>query len=245
MYQNRSYRNLWRGDNLVSFRVTVKETDLFIHARKYLQDITKELILKYRGYIEAYIDRYPDFLQTLKPWRTGGPMPVIIEDMVIASEKAGVGPMAAVAGAIAGHVGADLLSYTDEVVVENGGDIFFKINDPVTVGIFAGESPLSLRTGLHLDTGGKPISVCTSSGSIGHSLSLGKADAVCVVSTSCSLADAAATSIGNRVKSAAHIQTAIDFGKQIHGIRGIVVIISNEIGFWGDLEVVPLKREKG
>jgi ApbE superfamily uncharacterized protein (UPF0280 family) len=200
--------------------VTVKETDLFIHARKNLQDITKEQVLKYRGYIEAYIDRYPDFLQTLKPWRTGGPMP-------------------------AGHVGADLLSYTDEVVVENGGDIFFKINDPVTVGIFAGESPLSLRTGLHLDTGGKPISVCTSSGSIGHSLSLGKADAVCVVSTSCSLADAAATSIGNRVKSAAHIQTAIDFGKNIDGIRGIVVIISNEIGFWGDLKVVPIKREKG
>jgi ApbE superfamily uncharacterized protein (UPF0280 family) len=225
--------------------VVVKETDLFIHADKFLQDITKELILKYRGYIEAYLDRYPDFLQTLKPWGAGRPMPAIINDMVVASEKAGVGPMAAVAGAIAEHVGADLLSYTDEIVVENGGDIFFKTNDPVTIGIFAGKSPLSLRLGIHLDSGGKSMSVCTSSSSIGHSLSLGKADAVCVVSTSCSLADAAATSIGNRVKSAAHIQTAIDFGKNIEGIRGIVIIINDEIGFWGDLEIVPLKGEKG
>jgi len=245
MYQIRSYRSLWCGDNLVSFRVVVKETDLFIHASKFLQDITKELILKYRGYIETYLDRYPDFLQTLKPWRAAGPMPAIINDMVVASAKAGVGPMAAIAGAIAEHVGTDLLSYTDEVVVENGGDIFYKTNDPVTIGIFAGSSPLSLRTGIRLDSGGKSMSVCTSSGSIGHSLSLGKADAVCVVSRSCSLADAAATSIGNRVKAEAHIQTAIDFGKNIEGIRGIVVIISNEIGFWGDLEIVPLKREKG
>ena len=244
MYQNRSYRNLLHKDNLIAFRVVVNETDLFVHAIKPLEGITRELILKHRGYIEAYIKRYPEFVQTLKPWHVRGPAPVIINDMAAAGEMAGVGPMAAVAGAIAEHVGVDLLSHTDEVVVENGGDIFFKTNAPVTIGIFAGISPLSLRIGLRIDSREKPFSVCTSSGTVGHSLSLGKADAVCVLSDSCSLADAAATSIGNQVKSKAHIQPAIDFGKYIEGVSGLVVIMGDEIGMWGELEVVPLKEKR-
>jgi ApbE superfamily uncharacterized protein (UPF0280 family) len=241
MYQKRSYRNLTARENLVAFRVTVKETDLFVHAVKPLEEITRELILKHRGVIEAYIKRHPEFVKTLKPWRVSGPAPIIINNMASAGEKAGVGPMAAVAGAIAEHVGIDLLMHTDEVVVENGGDIFFKTNGPVTIGIFAGKSPISLGMGLRVDPGEKPLSVCTSSGTVGHSLSFGKADAVCVLSGSCSLADAAATSIGNQITSKAHIGSAIDFGKNIKGVDGIVVIMGNKIGMWGEMEVVRLK----
>jgi len=243
--RKRSYRNLISKDNLSAFRVTVKETDLFVRASASLEDITKELVLEQRGYIENYIKRYPEFARTLTPWRVTGLEPAIIGDMAAAGEKAGVGPMAAVAGAIAEHVGIDLLKYCNEVIVENGGDIFLKLDDPVTVGIFAGRSPLSLRMGLRMETMGKPMSICTSSGTVGHSLSLGNADAVCVVSDSCSLADAAATAIGNRVKSKTQIQNAVDFGKHIEGVKGIVVIIEDEVGMWGDLDVVPLKLEKG
>ena len=100
--------------------------------------------------------------------------------------------MAAVAGAIAEHVGGDLLSYTEEVIIENGGDVFIKTHGPVTVGVFAGNSPLSLRIGLRLNSMEAPLSVCTSSGTVGHSLSFGKADAVSVIARSCALADAAA-----------------------------------------------------
>jgi uncharacterized protein len=243
--QKRSYRNLISKADLVAFRVTVKETDLFVQASVPLEDITRELVLEKRGYIENYIRRYPEFARTLEPWRVSSFEPVIIGDMAVAGEKAGVGPMAAVAGAIAEHVGIDLLQYSREVVVENGGDIFLKSDVPVIVGIFAGKSRLSLRMGLRIESAGKPISICTSSGTVGHSLSLGKADAVCVVSESCCLADAAATSIGNRVKSKAHIQQAVDFGKLIEGVKGIVVIIEDEVGIWGDLKVVPLDLEKG
>ena len=243
--QKRSYRNLISKSNLVGFRVTVKETDLFVQASTLLEDITRELVLEKRGYIENYIIRHPEFARTLAPWRVTGFEPVIIGDMALAGEKAGVGPMAAVAGAIAEHVGIDLLQYSHEVVVENGGDVFLKSDDPVTVGIFAGRSPLSLCMGLRIESRGKPISICTSSGTVGHSLSMGNADAVCVVSDSCCLADAAATSIGNRVKLKADIQTAVDFGKHIEGVKGIVVIIEDEIGIWGDLNVVPLNLEKG
>jgi ApbE superfamily uncharacterized protein (UPF0280 family) len=241
MYQERSYRNLTAGKNLVGFRVAVKETDLFVHAVKPLEDITRELILKHRGVIEAYIKTYPEFVTTLTPWRVSGPAPIIINHMASAGEKAGVGPMAAVAGAIAEHVGMDLLRHTHEVIVENGGDVFFKTNGPVTIGIFAGKSPVSLGMGLRVDPEKEPLSVCTSSGTVGHSLSFGKADAVCVLSRSGSLADAAATSIGNRITSKAHIGSAIDFGKNIKGVIGIVVVVGGEIGMWGELEVVRLK----
>jgi hypothetical protein len=243
--QNRSYRNLISKANLVAFRVSVKETDLFVQALTPLEDITRELVLEKRGYIENYIKRHPEFARTFEPWRVTGLEPVIIVDMAMAGEKAGVGPMAAVAGAIAEHVGIDLLKYSDEIVVENGGDVFLKSDNPVTVAIFAGRSPLSLRMGLRIESAGKPVSICTSSGTVGHSLSLGKADAVCVVSDSCSLADAAATAIGNRVKSKAHIQPAVDFGKHIDGVKGIMVIVGDEVGIWGGMDVVPLKLEKG
>lgn len=239
-FQKRYYRNLLSSKDRVSFRVAAQETDLYVQALKPLEDITRELILKHRGFIEKYIKKHPEFLETLKPWHVHGPAPIIIQDMVSAGQKAGVGPMAAVAGAIAEHVGVDLLKYTDEVVVENGGDIFLKTHDPVTMGIFAGTSPLSMRMGLCIKSKEKPAAVCTSSGTVGHSLSLGKADAICVVSDSCSLADAAATAIGNRLRSKNYIGSAIDFGKKIESVKGIVVILDEEVGMWGDLEVVPL-----
>jgi uncharacterized protein len=242
-HQERTYRRLAYRGQLVSFRVSVKETDVLIHATRPLEEITKELILKYRGYIEAYIRQNPEFAKTLRPWSPGGPAPLIVKDMAAASEKVGVGPMAAVAGAMAEHVGHELLAHSQEVIVENGGDVFLKTDGPVTAGIFAGSSPLSLRIGLRIDPGSKPLAVCTSSGTVGHSISMGKADAVCVVSGSCSLADAAATSIGNRVQSKTDIQQALDFGKQLEGVTGVIVIIGDAIGMWGELEVVPLNPD--
>ena len=245
MHQKRTYRNLTQKENLVSFRVAVKETDLFVHATRPLEEITKDFILRHRGYIEAYIEKYQDFAKTFNPWRINGPAPVIVKNMAKAGEKAGVGPMAAVAGAIAEHVGHDLLSYSDEVIVENGGDVFIKADSPVTVAIYAGGSPLSMRIGLRVDSVKKALAVCTSSGTVGHSFSLGKADAVCVVSESCSLADAAATSICNQVRSKTDIQKAVDFGKSIKGVAGLIVIMGDEIGLWGKLEIVPILGKKG
>ena len=119
-HQKRTYRSFLHKDGLAAFRVAVKETDLFVHAVSPLEDITKELILKHRGYIETYIQQHPEFAKTLQPWHVAGPAPLIIKDMAGAGEKAGVGPMAAVAGAIAEHVGTELLMHTKEVIVENG-----------------------------------------------------------------------------------------------------------------------------
>ena len=118
------------------------------------------------------------------------------------------------------------------------------MDHPVTVGLYGGNSPLSLKLGLRVPDIGIPIGVCTSSGTVGHSLSMGRADAICVVSESCALADAAATSVGNRVMTEKDIKGAIEFGKRIDGVLGLVVMIGKDIGLWGDLEVVPLKLKK-
>jgi ApbE superfamily uncharacterized protein (UPF0280 family) len=241
MHQERTYRNLVNIEKLLAFRVVVKETDLLVHAGNKLEDETRELVLEHRAYVEAYIKMYPDFAVALTPWRLDGPAPAIVADMVNAGENAGVGPMAAIAGAVAEHVGLGLLKFTDHVIVENGGDVFIKTDTPLTVGIFAAKSPLSLRIGIRLGGGPKPMAICTSSGTVGHSLSLGKADAVCVVADSCSVADAAATAIGNQVRSTAGIETAIAKGRCIEKIRGIIIIVGEKIGMWGDLEVVSVK----
>lgn len=245
MHQVRTYRNIIHSTNLLPFRVVVQETDLLVHADTKLEHETRDLVLQIRGYLEAFIKMHPAFATALTPWDLTEPAPNIIADMVKAGKKARVGPMAAVAGAIAEHVGRGLLKMTDHVIVENGGDIFLKTEVPVTVGVFAGRSPLSLQLGIRLDTDQKPIAVCTSSGSVGHSLSFGSADAVCVVSDCCALADAAATSIANLVKSDHDIKTAIKKGKCIDGIRGLTIIVGDKIGMWGELEVVPLTGKKG
>jgi ApbE superfamily uncharacterized protein (UPF0280 family) len=130
-------------------------------------------------------------------------------------------------------------------VVENGGDVFLKTDGPVVTGLFAGNSPLSMKMGIKMAETSDGIGLCTSSGTVGHSLSMGSADAVCVVSASCALADAAATAIGNRIHSPRDIQRAIAFGKGIRGVSGIVVVVGRDMGAWGQVELVPIKGKKG
>jgi len=242
--EKRSYRCLAMLDRLVAFQVTVQETDLMIQAEDDLADICREEVLTQRGYIEHYIRRFPAFRTILTPWDQDDPAPEIVRQMVSAGKSAGVGPMAAVAGAIAENIGQFLRRHSSEVIVENGGDVFLAVNGVVTIGLYAGQSPLSMRIGLQLEPGPEPLAVCTSSGTIGHSLSLGQADAVCVVARQCALADAAATAVGNRVSSGDAIPDAIRFARSIKGVEGLVVVCGEQMGLWGDLRIVRLDRGK-
>jgi uncharacterized protein len=236
-YRERSYRQLVRS-SLTAMRVVVQETDLCVYADKPLSEEARDAAMLHRGYLENYIRRHPDFVRALSPWPEDPLAPAVVCEMIKAGRSAGVGPMAAVAGAIAEHVGIDLLARTKHVIVENGGDIFIQTHGPLTIGVFAGQSPLSLKIGIRLETDGTPLAVCTSSGSVGHSLSLGRADATCIISRSCPLADAVATALGNRIQKPADIQGAIDWAKGIEGVRGILVISGEALGGWGDLKVV-------
>ncbi len=237
IYEPRTYRNQVHGTDLISFGVTIKETDLYIRARKNLRSKAERLVQKYRSILEKYIVRYPDFLMTLEPFSPGDNTPLIVKDMAKSAAAAGVGPMAAVAGAIAEYVGRELLEYSSEVIVENGGDIFMKSLSPRTVSIYAGKSPLSNKIALEISPEDTPLGICTSSGTVGHSLSYGKADAVVVVSPSASLADAVATAAGNLVKTGTDIQAGLEFSEKIPGVKGALIIINDKMGVRGNLKL--------
>ena len=233
----RTYRHWIDAKHLIPFTVTVKETDLYIRATANLQRKAYRLVLKYRHRLEKYIEQNPDFLTSLEPLPVPRYAPDIVKQMIEATQKAGVGPMASVAGAIAEYVGRELLAFSPEIIVENGGDIYLKSLTKRTVGIFAGKSPLTGKVGLEISAQETPLGICTSSGTVGHSLSYGKADAVVALAPSATLADAAATAIGNRVSQASDITSAIEFGKSINGLKGLLIIKDDNMGIWGEVKV--------
>ncbi len=240
VYEPRTYRQHAKTAGLVSFTVAIQETDLFITASIHAEHAAREAVLTARFAIEQYAQINPAFLTSLEPLPLDEYAPDIIQDMLRAAAAAGVGPMAAVAGAIAEYTGKNILTACGEVIVENGGDIFLRVRRDVTIGIFAGSSPLSNRIGIKLTRHDRPTGICTSSATVGPSLSFGAADAVTVLSCSASLADATATAIGNLVKQSADIGPAIDIGKNIPGIDGILIIKGDHLGAWGDLNLVQL-----
>jgi ApbE superfamily uncharacterized protein (UPF0280 family) len=241
MYEQRFYRHWIKDDDLVSFEVVVKQTDLYIRSRRNLKDKAIDSVLKHRGPLESYIGRHPLFLTTLDPYEAEAEAPAIVKEMARVSQLTGVGPMAAVAGAIAEAVGRDLLAFSPEVIVENGGDIFLKISKKRLVGVYAGQSSFTRKVALEVMPRETPLGVCTSSGTVGHSLSLGSADALVVLSPSTALADAAATALGNLVKAAGDIPQAIEKAQTIEGLRGVVVIVGDKMGVWGKVKIVPLE----
>jgi len=240
MYEERTYRNLIKTDDLVKFEVIVKETDLLVRAERDLSNETREFVLKYRRQIEAYIEMNPEFQRSLIPLKEDPYAPEIVREMIQTSQLAQVGPMAAVAGAMAESVSKDLLKLSKEVIVENGGDIFLATSRERTIGIFAGDSPLSLKIGIVIGPEDFPLGVCTSSGTVGHSLSFGKADAVSVLSKSAALADAAATAIGNIVKEKKDIELGLERGKEIEGVLGMLIIVGEKMGVWGKIKLFRL-----
>jgi ApbE superfamily uncharacterized protein (UPF0280 family) len=235
-HHQRTYRKLVDG-HLPSVKVAVQETDLNIYAHHITRAAVRESIIEQRGYIEGYNRRHPGFGLALQPWPYDPLAPPIVREMIQAGKNAAVGPMAAVAGAMAEKVGRSLLDRTDEIIIENGGDIFLTTGRDVTVGIYAGRSPLSLKIALRIQSSQSPISICTSSGTVGHSISYGKADAVCVLSNSCAQADAAATAIGNLIKRPGDIEAAVERGRTIPDVIGILIIIEDKMGMWGQIEI--------
>ena len=174
-----------------------------------LQEAAEKAVLTYRHQLEKHISTFPEFARSLMPLPFQTEAPSLIREMLQAARLARVGPMASVAGALAEQVGKDLLEHTRQVIVENGGDIFLKVSQDITVGIYAGTSPLSNKLAVKIPSSITPLGVCTSSGTVGHSLSFGKADAVTIIAQSTALADATATAIGNRVKKTADIKTVL------------------------------------
>ena len=242
-YEERLYRARCHSRGLVSFTVRVKETDLWIAADSDLKNKAMESIQRHRRGLENYIVSNPGFLEALTPWPEDDLAPPLVRSMIAAGRAAGAGPMAAVAGAIAHFVGRDLLSLSSRVVVENGGDVFLAADRGMVVAVDAGKSPLTGRLGVELAAEDMPLCLCTSSGTVGHSFSQGRADAAMVASKDGALADATATMLGNRVQGKGDLAAALQWAATVPGVLGALLVLDDKLAAWGQLTLLDLKED--
>jgi len=239
-YTERFYRRRVRSGGLVTFEVIVKETDLQVSAEKRLEKETRDLILDARHQIESYITLHPEFLTTLKRYPPDPYAPPLVREMIECTRQVGVGPMASVAGAIAQYVGQGLLRSTSQVIVENGGDIFLKVDRRATVSIFAARSPLSEKIGVLISPEAMPVGICSSSATVGHSFSTGAADVGCVLAPSAAFADGAATSLCNIIQSPKDLNGIGAWAEKTGGVLGALVILGDKLATWGNIELALL-----
>lgn len=231
------------SNELVMFDVCVGETDLQIGCTGDLVSEALSAVRKARSIIFHYIKRHPKFESTLKPISKDESAPNLIKEMIASGQAAGTGPMASVAGVISQYVGETLLEKSGQVFVENGGDIYISSDCDRTIGIFAGDSPLSDKIGIKIAGSKFPLGICTSSGTVGHSLSFGNADAVTVISKNTGLADAVATATANRIRKQSDIEAALEFAMGIDGILGIITIMGDKMGALGDIELAKVSNQ--
>ncbi|MCX7910848.1 MAG: UPF0280 family protein [Endomicrobia bacterium] len=230
-----------------SYEVLYKETALFVSTPvDFSKKILKNLI-SLRKPLEKYIEKNPEFLTSLKPITSSKDAPEIVKKMIEVSKKTNTGPMSAVAGAIAEFLGFKILKWLEKqnlrkfLIIENGGDIFTYVDEPISVGIYAGEgSPFTGKLSIKINLLNQPIGICTSSGTVGHSLSFGKADAVTIISNSSSFSDALATATANLVKTEKDIETAIEFAKSFFETIFVCVIKNNKISFFSKVKEIEI-----
>ena len=202
--------------------------------------VTREIV-RQRVILEDYIRRDLIFRHTLEPLEVPADAPEVAKRMARAAKIAGVGPMAAVAGAMAQlAVEAGLEAGAEEAIVDNGGDIYLKAVEPVVIALYAGGSGKLGRLGLSLQPCDTPLSICSSSGKMGHSLSLGLCDLATVIAKDAALADAAATRAANLVRTVEDVEMALNTMVAVAGVSGLLIVKDGHVGLAG--WVPPLVR---
>ena len=246
--QHRTYREKHNKERFRFFNSIVQESDLHIGIdpgvySAEVEETALSEIRRIRKVLSSYFARFPDFLTSLKPVERDMEDPFEIREMKKAAIKAAVGPMAAVAGLTSEVTGRKLSAkyFPQEIIVENGGDIWVKVKEPLFVEIYAGDSPLSGRLMLKVPPEKTPVGICTSSGTVGHSFSFGKADAVVISCCDTALADALATSVCNIIKTPDDLEKAGRFMAQFTEILSAVIIIEDRVYASGCFEVLPVK----
>ena len=242
---SRTYREALRpADGETAFQVVVEQTDLFIVAARDLSGPAADLAREARAAVKNAIALYPGFAESLSPVPLPERCPEIVRRMIEGARLCGVGPMAAVAGAVAQHVGEGLAGESPEILVENGGDVFLASARERVVALLA-EPESGARLGVRLPAGGFPCGLCASSGRIGHSLSLGSGDLVAVLADTAPLADAAATALANLLRRKADLTRVTDGAKRLSDetggrIRGVFAQMDDGLAAWGEMELVAV-----
>ncbi len=213
---------------------THKEAVLRICCEKF--DAVTAQIVRQRRILEDYIECCADFRSSLEPIELLAEAPEVAKRMARAARLVGVGPMAAVAGAMAQCAAeAGLQAGAAEAIVENGGDIYIKAAEPVIIALVTGTAKLANRLAFALQPEDTPISICSSSGKMGHSKSLGQCDLAAVVATDAALADAAATHAANLVGHIDDVDAALERIVAIAGVDGVIIVKDDRVGLAGHL----------
>jgi hypothetical protein len=211
-----------------------KETNLRVACAAF--DLVTRAVVDHRRLLERYIGRHPEFRTSLVPVVLLAEAPEAARRMAAASTLTGLGPMAAVAGTLA-QLGAEAAigAGCSEAIVENGGDIYIHSTSAVTIGLYAGDNAIAGKLAFRLQPHRLPLALCSSSSTMGHSLSLGRCELATVIAKEAALADAAVTLVCNLIKSERDLMPVLNDVGAIAGIEGIFAVYSGKVGMWGDL----------
>ncbi len=247
-FQPRTYRTQFNTERFAGFEVAYLETDLWIGVdpesfHPEMKTVALAKIKNLREKLDKYIATEPFFKKSLKPFQPTEIAPSEAIEMAEAAERAGIGPMSTVAGLFAREIGETLLQNFSiaEMVIENGGDIYVLLKNELVLSVFAGESILSERIGLVIPPEKNKLGICTSAGTVGPSLSYGKADAVVVVCENVLLADAFATALGNKVKTPNDVEKVINQSEKYTEILSLLIICEDKVGIKGESEIRIIK----
>jgi ApbE superfamily uncharacterized protein (UPF0280 family) len=234
-------------DNLFKRAFRFQESDCTIIAD--MQDGVETAISsikRNRALLEEYVRENPIFLHSFEPvtFKDG---PEVARLMVEASEMAGVGPMAAVAGVLADLAVKDMMAAGCRVaVVENGGEVYALSNQPIDIAFVAGDEPLSREMGFRLKQ--FPLGVATSSGRFSHAFSFGDADAVTIFAVDAGLADAVATAVANLITGedvTEVIKRGIEKALSINGVSGVFILYRGIVGKAGHVpDLIKVNPQK-
>lgn len=239
----RTYRaDLARRSGETTFQVVINETDLLVTAVRDLAAETAQIVRQLRGDIMAYAALHPDFLPSLVPLPATDHAPQIVRRMCQAAALVGVGPMAAVAGAVAMMTAEALAPLSPDLLVENGGDLYCLSTRERTIGLLA-DPAQGIALGVTIPPSDFPLSFCASSGRIGHSLSFGRGDLVAVRAKDACLADAAATALANRLRSGRDLTRVTDQAQAWEdlGIDGVFAQMGEKMAVWGKMELTAVE----
>ncbi len=235
----RHYRQQYtRHEGEQAFQVVVEETDLHITACRDLSQEIGRYVTALRGQLKSYIMLHTAFRDSYVPVAVPDGAAQIVQRMAHAAAIAGVGPMAAVAGTISQMVCEEFAATSPELIVENGGDVYMLSTRDRVAGLLP--DPHSNATvGIVVHGAEFPVSICASSATIGHSLSLGKGELVAVRSRDGSLADACATALCNLLKAPDAIEQVTERAAALEaqGIEGVFAQCGGRVAIWGKMEL--------
>jgi len=204
-----------------------------ISDRKYLK-VAKEAIFDARSQIGSKIHQDPFFGTTYEPYRPSDKDDHVVRRMCDASLLASVGPMAAVAGAIAEHAVTAMRDAGSEyAIVDNGGDVAIVCDRDVNIGMYADVN--GRRLSIRIPPTDDVLGICSSSASVGPSVSLGRSDISTVISRNVTLADACATTLGNLIKERQNMEEHLETVCSIDGITGCLAYCDGVLGMCGDV----------